>query len=76
MIGLLEAERNLSDLVNRASKGESTGITRRGKLVAILVPPTPKVDLAQIFANIEDIRRRAKPLKGFTIEDLIEEGRR
>jgi hypothetical protein len=34
------------------------------------------VNIAQIFAEIEEIRKRAKPLKGITVKDLIEEGRR
>jgi hypothetical protein len=31
---------------------------------------------AEAFAGIDKIRKRAKPLKGVTIKDLIEEGRR
>lgn len=76
MIGIVEAKRNSLHLVKRASEGESIGITRRGKLVAILVPPRSNIRLAQVFADIEDIRRHVKPLKGITIKDLIEEGRR
>jgi prevent-host-death family protein len=76
MIGLVNAKRRLPDLVKRASGGESIGITRRGKLVAILVPPRSDIVLAQVFADIEEIRKRARPLKGITIKDLVEEGRR
>jgi antitoxin (DNA-binding transcriptional repressor) of toxin-antitoxin stability system len=76
MMGIVEAKRNLADLVKRASKGESTGITRRGKLVALLLPPGSNVRLAQIFADIEEIRKQVKPMKGITIKRLIEEGRR
>jgi prevent-host-death family protein len=76
MIGIVEAKRSLSDFVKRASQGESIGITRRGKLVAILIPPRSDVVLAQVFADIEEIRKRARPLKGVTIKDLIEEVRR
>jgi len=75
-IGLFEAKQKLSDLVERASEGEQIGITRRGKLAAMLVPAHNKVTLKQAFADIERIRMRAKPLpKGVTIKDLIEEGR-
>ena len=76
MIGIVEAQRKLSDLVKRASEGESTGIARRGKLVALLLPPGSNIRLAQVFADIEDIRKHVKPLKGITIKELIEEGRR
>ena len=75
-IGLFEAKQKLSDLVARASEGEQIGITRRGKLAAILVPARKDVSLKEAFADIERIRMRAKPLpKGVTIKDLIEEGR-
>jgi prevent-host-death family protein len=76
-IGLFEAKQKLSELVDRASSGEKIGITRRGKLAAYLVPASGEVNLKEVFARIENIRKSAKPLpKGMTIKDLIEEGRR
>lgn len=79
-VGLFEAKQKLSELVERASRGERIGITRRGKLAAELVPAQEKTDLRdikEIFASIERIRRKAKPLPaGVTAKDLIEEGRR
>ncbi|MGB2603269.1 MAG: type II toxin-antitoxin system Phd/YefM family antitoxin [Candidatus Sulfotelmatobacter sp.] len=76
-VGLFEAKQKLSELVERASEGEQIGITRRGKLSAILVPARKTVNLEEVFADIERIRKRAKPLpKGMTIKDMIEEGRR
>jgi prevent-host-death family protein len=76
-IGLFEAKQKLSELVERASEGEQIGITRRGKLAAVLVPARNEVSVKEAFANIDRIRMRAKPLpKGVTIKDLIEEGRR
>jgi prevent-host-death family protein len=75
-IGLFEAKQKLSQLVERASAGERIGITRRGKLAALLVPARD-VDLKDVFSRIEQIRKNAKPLpKGMTVKDLIEEGRR
>jgi prevent-host-death family protein len=77
-IGLFEAKQKLSELVERAGEGEQIGITRRGKLAAMLVPAREdKLSLKEVFADIERIRKRSKPLpKGMTIKDLIEEGRR
>ena len=76
-VGLFEAKQKLSELVERASGGERIGITRRGKLAAVLVPARTDVDLKEVFARIEQIRKSAKPLpKGMTAKDLIEEGRR
>ena len=75
-VGLFEAKQKLSELVERANEGEQIGITRRGKLAAIIVPART-VSLEEAFADIERIRKRAKLLpKGVTIKDLIEEGRR
>jgi prevent-host-death family protein len=76
-IGLFEAKQKLSELVERATEGEKIGITRRGKLAAVLSPPQKDISLEEAFAQIERIRLRGKPLpKGMTIKDLIEEGRR
>lgn len=78
-VGLFEAKQKLSELVERASTGERIGITRRGRLAALLVPAPndTDIDLKEVFASIEQIRKSAKPLpKGMTVKDLIEEGRR
>ena len=74
-IGLREAKQKLSELVDRASEGEQIGITRQGKLVAIITAAPSAVSVAQAFANINRIRTRVKPLRGLTVKDLIEEGR-
>lgn len=76
-MGLFEAKQKLSELVERASNGEQIGITRHGKLAAVIAPPRENMSLKEIFADIERIRQKAKPLpKGMTVKDLIEEGRR
>jgi prevent-host-death family protein len=76
-VGLFEAKQKLSELVERASEGEQIGITRRGKLAAVIVPAPVATGLAEAFAGIDRIRRNLKPLPaGMTIKDLIEEGRR
>ena len=75
-VGLFEAKQKLSELVERASRGERIGITRRGKLAAQIVPAQEGVDIKEIFEGMERIRKRAKSLRGVTVKDLIEEGRR
>jgi prevent-host-death family protein len=76
-VGLFEAKQKLSELVERAREGEKIGITRRGKLAAVLVPvPTaPAATLKDIFRDVEKIRKRAKLRRGVNVRDLIEEGR-
>jgi prevent-host-death family protein len=76
-VGLFEAKQKLSELVERASQGERIGITKRGKLAAVIAPAHAEMSVKEAFEEIDRIRRRVKPLpKGVTIKDLIEEGRR
>jgi prevent-host-death family protein len=72
---LLLLAKKLSELVERASAGERIGITRRGKLAAVIVSVKGQYDLGGVFENLEGIRRRARRSKGVSVKDLIEEGR-
>jgi prevent-host-death family protein len=76
-VGLFEAKQKLSQLVERASKGEEIIITRRGKEQARLVPMPAerRRTLKEIFDSIRS-RPRIRLRRGVTIKDLIEEGRR
>ena len=76
-VALFEAKQKLSELVDRAGRGEQIGITKRGKLTAVIGPAREEqVDLNAVFERIEKIRRKVKPHPGITTKDLIEEGRR
>jgi prevent-host-death family protein len=76
-VGLFEAKQKLSELAERAARGERIGITKRGKLIAEIGPVRQeKVNLKEVFERIEKIRRKVKPHPGITTKDLIEEGRR
>jgi prevent-host-death family protein len=75
-VGLFEAKQKLSELVERAGEGERIGITRRGKLTALIVPARQEVDLELVFEKIDQIRKRARSHKGVSTKDLIEEGRK
>ncbi|HUK30388.1 MAG TPA: type II toxin-antitoxin system prevent-host-death family antitoxin [Candidatus Acidoferrum sp.] len=74
-VGLFEAKQKLSELVERAEDGERIGITRRGKLAAIIAPAQTEVDLKKVFEEIEQVRKRSKHPRGFSVRKLIEEGR-
>lgn len=74
-IGLFEAKQKLSELVERASSGEQIGITRRGRLAAVLVSPRPEKSLQEIFDEMDDIRRHSRKPKKVSTRVLIEEGR-
>jgi len=75
-VGLFEAKQELSEIVERAFAGEEIGITRRGKLAAVLGPASPKVSLKEVFEDIERIRKHVRLPKGVTVRDLIQEGRK
>jgi prevent-host-death family protein len=74
-VGLFEAKQKLSELVQRAREGEKIGITRRGKLTAVLVPAVPETSLRDVFQDIERIRKRVKLSRSVEVKELIEEGR-
>ncbi len=74
-VGLFEAKQKLSELVERASRGERIGITKRGRLAAQIVPAQEEVDLKKAFEEIDKIRKRSKKVPGVTVKSLIEEGR-
>ena len=75
IVGLSEAKLKLSELVEQAEAGERIGITRRGKLAALLVSVKGQYDLSGIFDNLEEVRKRARRVQGVNLKDLIEEGR-
>ena len=74
-IGLFEAKQKLSELVDRAERGERIGITRRGKLSAVIGPVRGEANLQQLFERLETIRARARKKKSVSTRQLIEEGR-
>jgi len=76
-VGTFEAKTHLNELLQRVSKGETIRITRRGVPVAKLVPDEEgkKTDLKQVVREIREISKGAS-LKGLTIRELINEGRR
>jgi antitoxin (DNA-binding transcriptional repressor) of toxin-antitoxin stability system len=59
------------------AKGESFTITKSGRPVARLVPiqEKPPVDLKQVLAETRAFRK-AHPLGGVSVKELINEGRR
>lgn len=78
-VGIFEAKNRLSELVERAARGEEIVITRRGEQVARLMPPAAPNAQAQARELAERIRRtRAQQALGAggSIRELIEEGRR
>ncbi len=76
-VALFEAKQKLSELVRRAGQGEKIGITRRGKLAAVIGPAQQEqVDLNAVFARMDEIRKRSKKPRNVSVKELIEEGRK
>jgi prevent-host-death family protein len=75
-VGRFEAKQKLSELVEQASRGERIRITRRGKVAAEIVPAQEQVDLKEVFARMDGIRKRSKKPQNVSVKSLIEEGRR
>ena len=78
-IGIFEAKNRVSELVERAARGEEIVITRRGEQVARLMPPRAPDALGQarsLAARIRSSRVGQGLGGGQSIRDMIEEGRR
>jgi prevent-host-death family protein len=77
-IGAFEAKTRLSELLDRASRGESFVITKHGRPVAKLVPDGQR-DSARVAAAVGRLRSFRGALRGLTVAQLLEdrdEGRR
>ena len=78
-VGIFEAKNRLSELVERAARGEEIVITRRGEQVARLMPPRTPDALGQartLAARIRQSRIGQGMGGAISIKDMIEEGRR
>jgi prevent-host-death family protein len=76
-VGSFEAKTHLSALLDRVAKGEHITITKHGVPVAVLVPPETTAKSDRKIA-IEELKRfgEGRSLKGISIRELIETGRR
>ncbi len=77
-VAVFDAKNRLSELIHRVEAGEEIAITRRGKVVARLVPPVPeKADKrARDAISVLKASREGVSLGRLTSRDLIGEGRR
>jgi prevent-host-death family protein len=77
-VALFEAKNRLSELINRVEAGEEIAITRRGKVVARLVPPAPENAAQRARDAIAHLRasRKGVSLGRLSSRDLIRDGRR
>ncbi|MGA2327824.1 MAG: type II toxin-antitoxin system prevent-host-death family antitoxin [Bryobacteraceae bacterium] len=76
-VGSYEAKTHLPDLLQRVARGEKVTITKHGVPIAVLVPAgaPEKPDPKEVIEELKRLRKGRK-LRGVTIRQLIEEGRR
>jgi prevent-host-death family protein len=76
-VGAYEAKTHLPKLLERVQKGERITITKHGVPVAVLQPPEAenKVDTNSVIHELRKFREKHS-LRGISIRDMIEEGRR
>lgn len=76
-VGAFEAKTHLAELLRRVSQGEEIQISRRGVLVARLVPPESHT-MRDPRVLVREIRKLRKgiTLGKLSIKELINEGRR
>ena len=76
-IGAYEAKTHLPKLIERVIKGGRITITKHGVPVAVLQPPPHlrKTEPKKVIAQLRKFREK-HTLKGPSIRDMIEEGRR
>jgi prevent-host-death family protein len=77
-IGAFEARNKLGQLLDSVEAGEEIVITRRGRVVARLVPLCPAVDLEQAHHAAAAIRAMSRGVKlgKLKVKDLVTERRR
>jgi prevent-host-death family protein len=76
-VGAFEAKTRLGQVLDWVEAGEEVIITRRGKVIARLIPPGIAFDRARSRQAAQRIRERRKGvmLGGIAIKELISEGR-
>ena len=76
-VGVFEAKARLSEIIERAQAGRETVITKRGVVVARVVPAGPQSwDRADVLDEAEAFRKSVKIKGRHDIRTLIEAGRR
>jgi prevent-host-death family protein len=78
-VGSYEAKTHLPHLLERVARGEKIVITKRGKPVAMLVPPPAeeRTDVRKVVKDMLAYRDRVKrTLGGLTVREMREQGQR
>jgi prevent-host-death family protein len=76
-VGSFDAKTHLSALLERVAQGQEITITKHGTPVALLIPVgnRRRKDPRKVAERIRALRKGVR-LKGLTVRQLLEEGRR
>jgi prevent-host-death family protein len=75
-LSIYDAKARFSELIERAQTGRSTTITKRGRVVARIVPAgASDWDRSAVLDEAEALRKRLMVKHRFRIADLIADGR-
>ena len=75
-LSVYDAKARFSQLIERAQSGRSTTITKRGRVVARIVPAKEaEWDRSAVLEEAEALRKQLKVKRRFRIADLMAEGR-
>jgi prevent-host-death family protein len=75
-LSIYDAKAQFSQLIERAQSGRSTTITKRGRVVARIVPAKEaEWDRSAVLDEAEALSKQLKVKRRFKMVDLIAEGR-
>ena len=75
-LSVYHAKAHFSELIERAESGRATVITKRGRVVARIVPAKEaEWDRAAVLDEAEALRKKLKVNRRFRIAELIAQGR-
>ena len=78
-VAAYEAKTHLPELLRRVARGERILITKHGRAIAVLAPPTDESqqpDAREVIRAMKELRKGNQLGEGATVRDLIDEGRR
>lgn len=75
-LSVYDAKAHFSELIERAQSGRSTVITKRGRVVAKIVPATGQAwDRSVVLDELEALRKELAVRRRFRMADVLAEGR-
>jgi prevent-host-death family protein len=75
-LSIYDAKARFSELIERAESGRSTVITKRGRVVARIVPARERQwDRSTVLDDVEALRKGLGVKRRFNMTEILSEGR-